>query len=70
MSELKNLRGHWKDIFSCMGCGDCGYSIRPAVDRYLVCPVKEIKGEEGFEIDFSRGRMNILKSILIGQIPL
>ncbi|UCC18655.1 MAG: (Fe-S)-binding protein [Promethearchaeota archaeon] len=70
MSELKHLKEHWKDIFSCMGCGDCGYSIRPAVERYLVCPVKEAKGEEGFEISFSRGRMNILKSVLVGQIPL
>jgi Fe-S oxidoreductase len=70
VSELKHLKEHWKDIFSCMGCGDCGYSIRPAVDRYLVCPVKESKGEESFEIDFSRGRMNVLKSILVGQIPL
>jgi heterodisulfide reductase subunit D len=32
--------------------------------------VKEAKGEECFEINFSRGRMNVLKSILEGQIPL
>lgn len=53
-----------------MGCGDCGYSIRRAVGRYLTCPVKEAKGEEGFEIYFSRGRMNVLKSILEGKLPL
>ncbi|MFX1596723.1 MAG: (Fe-S)-binding protein, partial [Promethearchaeota archaeon] len=47
-----------------------GYAIRPAVGRYLTCPVKEAKEEEGFEIYFSRGRMNVLKSILEGQIPL
>lgn len=70
MSELKHLKEHWKDIFSCMGCGDCGYSIRPAVERYLVCPVKEAKGEGGFEIYFARGRMTVLKSILEGQIHL
>jgi heterodisulfide reductase subunit D len=70
MSELKNLKKEWKGVFSCMGCGDCGYAIRPAVDRYLTCPVKEAKGEEGFEIYFSRGRMNVLKSLLLGQIPL
>ena len=52
------------------GCGDCGYAIRPAVERYLTCPVKEALGEGAFEIYFSRGRMNILKSILEGQIPL
>ncbi len=52
------------------GCGDCGYAIRPAVGRYLVCPVKEAKGEEGFEIWFSRGRMNVLKSILEGSLDL
>ncbi|MFW9783031.1 MAG: (Fe-S)-binding protein [Candidatus Heimdallarchaeota archaeon] len=70
MSELKHLKEEWKAIFSCMGCGDCGFAIRPAVGRYLTCPVKEAKEEEGFELYFSRGRMNVLKSILQGQIPL
>ncbi|MFX1384437.1 MAG: (Fe-S)-binding protein [Promethearchaeota archaeon] len=70
MSELKNLKEQWKGVFSCMGCGDCGYAIRPAVQRYLTCPVKEAKGEEGFEINFSRGRMNVLKSLLVGKISL
>ena len=55
---------------SCLGCGDCGYAIRPAVGRYLTCPVKEAKDEEGFEIYFARGRMNVLKSILEGQLSL
>jgi heterodisulfide reductase subunit D len=70
MSELKNLEKEWKAIFSCMNCGDCGYAIRPVVGRYLTCPVKEAKEEEAFEIYFARGRMNVLKSILEGQIPL
>ncbi|MHA1758485.1 MAG: (Fe-S)-binding protein [Promethearchaeota archaeon] len=70
MSELNNLKKQWQAIMSCMGCGDCGYAIRPAVGRYLTCPVKEALGEEAFEIYFSRGRMNVLKSILEGQIPL
>jgi heterodisulfide reductase subunit D len=70
MSELKNLKQEWKAIFSCMNCGDCGYAIRPVVGRYLTCPVKESKEEEAFEIYFARGRMNVLKSILEGQIPL
>jgi heterodisulfide reductase subunit D len=70
LSELKHLKKEWKGVFSCMGCGDCGYAIRPAVNRYLTCPVKEAKGGEGFEIHFSRGRMNVLKSLLLGQIPL
>jgi heterodisulfide reductase subunit D len=70
VSELKHLKKEWKAVFSCMGCGDCGYAIRPAVSRYLTCPVKEAKGEEGFEISFSRGRMNVLKSLLEGKIPL
>ena len=70
MSELNHLKKEWKAIFSCMSCGDCGFAIRPAVDRYLTCPVKEAKGEEGFEIYFSRGRMNVLKSLLEGKIPL
>jgi heterodisulfide reductase subunit D len=70
MSNLNNLRKEWGAVMSCMGCGDCGYAIRPAVERFLTCPVKEAKGEECFEINFSRGRMNILKSVLEGQIPL
>ncbi|MFX1379108.1 MAG: (Fe-S)-binding protein [Promethearchaeota archaeon] len=70
MNELKNLKKEWEAVFSCMGCGDCGYAIRPAVNRYLTCPVKEAKGEEGFEINFSRGRMNVLKSLLEGKIDL
>jgi Fe-S oxidoreductase len=53
-----------------MGCGDCGYAIRPAVGRYLTCPVKEALGDEAFEIYFSRGRMGVLKSILEGKLPL
>lgn len=70
MSNINHLKKEWKAITSCMGCGDCGYSIRPAVNRYLTCPVKEAKGGESFEINFSRGRMNVLKSVLEGQIPL
>ncbi|MFX1553930.1 MAG: (Fe-S)-binding protein [Promethearchaeota archaeon] len=70
MTELKHLKKEWEAIMSCMGCGDCGYAIRPAVNRFLTCPVKEAKGGEGFEIYFPRGRMNVLKSILIGKIPL
>ena len=70
MTELKNLKERWEDIMTCMGCGDCGFSIRPAVGRFLTCPIKEALGDKAFEIHFSRGRMNILKSILEGQIPL
>ena len=51
-------------------CGDCGYAIRPAVGRYLTCPVKEAIGDAAFEIYFSRGRMNVLKSILEGKLDL
>ena len=51
-------------------CGDCGYAIRPAVGRYLTCPVKEALGDAAFEIYFSRGRMNVLKSILEGKLNL
>jgi len=70
MAELKHLKEQWKAIMSCMGCGDCGYAIRPAVGRYLTCPVKEALGEEAFEISFARGRMAVLKSILEGKLPL
>ncbi|MFX0039630.1 MAG: (Fe-S)-binding protein [Promethearchaeota archaeon] len=70
MSKLENLKKQWKAIMSCMNCGDCGYAIRPAVGRYLTCPIKEALGEEAFEIYFSRGRMNVLKSILEGKLNL
>jgi Fe-S oxidoreductase len=70
MTELENLKKQWEAVFSCMGCGDCGYAIRPAVGRFLTCPVKEALGDAGFEIFFSRGRMNVLKSLLEGKIPL
>jgi heterodisulfide reductase subunit D len=70
MSKLENLKKQWEAVMSCMGCGDCGYAIRPAVGRFLTCPVKEAKGGEAFEIWFSRGRMNVLKSLLEDKIPL
>jgi Fe-S oxidoreductase len=70
MSKLENLKNQWKAIVSCMNCGDCGYAIRPAVGRYLTCPVKEALGEEAFEIYFSRGRMNVLRSILEEKLDL
>ncbi len=70
MSELENLKKQWKAIMSCMNCGDCGYAIRPVVGRYLTCPIKEALGEEAFEIYFSRGRMNVLRSILQGKLEL
>lgn len=70
MSKLTNLKERWEDIFTCMNCGDCGYAIRAPVGRFLTCPIKEAKGEEGFEIYFSRGRMNVLKSVLEGKLPL
>ena len=70
MSELKHLKSVWKSVISCMNCGECGYSIKSHSGIDLICPVKEAKEEEGFEIYFSRGRMNILKSILEGQISL
>ncbi|MFX1452196.1 MAG: (Fe-S)-binding protein [Promethearchaeota archaeon] len=70
MSELRNLKKEWKAIISCMGCGDCGFAIKPAIERYLTCPVKEALGDGGFEISFARGRMNVLKSVLEGRLPL
>jgi heterodisulfide reductase subunit D len=70
MTELENLKKEWQAIFSCMGCGECGFAINPKVGIDLTCPVKEALGEESFEIYFSRGRMSILKSILEGTIPL
>ncbi|MBN2151722.1 MAG: (Fe-S)-binding protein, partial [Candidatus Lokiarchaeota archaeon] len=68
--KIGHVKARWADIMSCIGCGDCGYSIRPAVGRHLVCPVKEAKGPAGFEPTFSRGRMGILKSLLEGKVEL
>ncbi|MFX1344537.1 MAG: (Fe-S)-binding protein [Promethearchaeota archaeon] len=70
MTELENLKKEWEAIFSCMGCGECGFAINPMVGIDLTCPVKEALGEKAFEIYFSRGRMSVLKSILEGSIPL
>nr|MDO8113616.1 (Fe-S)-binding protein [Candidatus Sigynarchaeota archaeon] len=70
MSKIDNITKRWADIMSCIGCGDCGYAIKPAVGRYLACPVKEALGGESFEPNFARGRMGILKSILEGKITL
>ena len=70
MTELENLKKEWEAIFSCMGCGECGFAINPMVGIHLTCPVKEALGDDAFEIYFSRGRMSVLKSILKGSIPL
>ncbi|MHA1254253.1 MAG: (Fe-S)-binding protein [Promethearchaeota archaeon] len=70
MPELENLKKEWEAIFSCMGCGECGFAINPMVGIHLTCPVKEALGDEAFEIYFARGRMSVLKSILKGSIPL
>ncbi len=69
-NKIDHVKARWADIMSCISCGDCGYAVRPAIGRYLVCPVKEAKGPGGFEPTFSRGRMNILKSLLEGRIEL
>jgi heterodisulfide reductase subunit D len=70
MTELENLKKKWEAIFSCMGCGECGFAINPRVGIDLTCPVKEALGDKAFEIFFSRGRMSVLKSILEGSVPL
>ncbi len=50
-----------------MGCGDCGYAIRPAVGLNLTCPVKEVH-PTGFEPFFSRGKMTLAKGLLDGDL--
>jgi heterodisulfide reductase subunit D len=68
MSTKKdNLAKQFNAVESCMGCGDCGYSVRPAVGVNLVCPVKEVH-PSGFEPIFSRGKMNIAKGLLEGDL--
>ncbi len=68
MSTKKdNLQKQFNAVHSCMGCGDCGYAIRPAVGLNLTCPVKEVH-PTGFEPFFSRGKMTIAKGLLDGDL--
>ncbi len=67
--QPNHLSEFWDAVYSCIGCGDCGYAIRPVIEKYLSCPVKEAVAS-GFEPYFSRGRMRIAKGILEGKLPL
>ncbi|MHA1731250.1 MAG: (Fe-S)-binding protein [Promethearchaeota archaeon] len=64
-----NLREYWEAVYSCVGCGDCGYAIRPAIEKFLSCPVKEAV-DSGFEVFFARGKMKVAKALLEGKLPL
>jgi heterodisulfide reductase subunit D len=68
MSTKKgNLQKQFNAVHSCMGCGDCGFAIRPSVQLNLTCPVKEVH-PTGFEPFFSRGKMTIAKGLLDGDL--
>ncbi len=66
-TKKENLQKQFNAVHSCMGCGDCGYAIRPAVELNLTCPVKEVH-PTGFEPFFSRGKMTIAKGLLDGDL--
>ena len=66
---MSKLSEYWDAVYSCMGCGDCGYAIHSAIGKFKSCPVKEVH-ESPFEVYFSRGKMRIAKGILDGRLPL
>jgi heterodisulfide reductase subunit D len=66
-TKKDNLQKQFNAVHSCMGCGDCGYAIRPAVELNLTCPVKEVH-PTSFEPFFSRGKMVIAKGLLDGDL--
>ncbi|GAB4329406.1 MAG: (Fe-S)-binding protein [Promethearchaeota archaeon] len=62
-----SLRQRWDDVYSCIGCGDCGYATRTPVGKYPACPAKEA-GDSPFETAFARGRMRVAQGLLEGKI--
>src|SRR5512136_1319767 len=66
-TKKENLQKQFNAVESCIGCGDCGYSIRLPVGLNLTCPVKEVH-PTGFEPFFSRGKMTIAQGILEGDL--
>ena len=66
---MSKLSEYWDAVYSCMGCGDCGYAIHSAIGKFKSCPVKEVH-ESPFEVYFARGKMRIAKGILDGKLPL
>ncbi|MHA1311042.1 MAG: (Fe-S)-binding protein [Candidatus Helarchaeota archaeon] len=52
---------------ACYRCGDCRIAYRPAVGRYMVCPVREtIPGK--WEPFFARGKIMLANGLLQGHI--
>ena len=64
MERTKALRNM---IFACMNCGDCRIAFRTAIERFKVCPIREIH-PSAFEVFFSRGKMNLAKGIILGEL--
>ncbi|MHA1270547.1 MAG: (Fe-S)-binding protein [Candidatus Helarchaeota archaeon] len=66
-SEYKYLEEVRDMIEACFRCGDCRAAIRPAVGRYLVCPVREtIPGK--WEPFFARGKIMLANGLLLGDL--
>ncbi|MBD3229939.1 MAG: (Fe-S)-binding protein [Candidatus Lokiarchaeota archaeon] len=65
--EYKNLEEVREMIEACYRCGDCRIAYRPAVGRYLVCPVREnIPGK--WEPYFARGKIMLANGLLKNEI--
>ncbi|TFF86328.1 MAG: (Fe-S)-binding protein [Promethearchaeota archaeon] len=66
-SEYKYLEEVRDMIEACYRCGDCRVAYRPAVGRYLVCPVREnIPGK--WEPFFARGKIMLANGLLKNEI--
>ncbi|NVM03913.1 MAG: hypothetical protein HWN67_16395 [Candidatus Helarchaeota archaeon] len=64
MERTKAIRN---EIMCCMNCGDCRIAFRPAIERFKVCPIREVH-PSAFEPFFSRGKMNLAKGLLRGDL--
>ncbi|MHA1377944.1 MAG: (Fe-S)-binding protein [Candidatus Helarchaeota archaeon] len=64
MNRLKELESM---VLCCMNCGDCRIAFRPAIERFKVCPIREIH-PSAFEVYFARGKMNLAKGLLKGDL--
>ena len=64
MNRIKAIKNN---IAACMNCGDCRIGFRTAIERFKVCPIREIH-PSGFEPFFGRGKMNLVKGLLRGDL--
>lgn len=66
--KIDHLKKVEDKALSCGMVGDCRVAVRPSVGRYKVCPV--VEHTPGFEPYFSRGKMQIARGLLEGNLSL